>query len=141
MAQDNAPSLVLRTDNLHPDRPIQHLFIHTPRATDLESVLDALSILDRADLTSGGPAGPLRLAEGGDVRDAVLVSSGARVSYAVDQPAALVSFAVHLSGSTGATIRAWQETSAGATAIASTQVTGAGWHNLSLRWSPPIAPA
>ena len=56
--QDNGPSLVLRTDNLHPDRPIQHVFIHTPPATDLESILDALSILDRADLTSGGPAGP-----------------------------------------------------------------------------------
>ena len=67
----------------------------------------------------------------------MLVSSGARVSYAVDQPAALVSFAVHLSGSTGATIRAWQETSAGATAIASTQVTGAGWHDL----FAPLVPA
>ena len=134
---DGGRTLVLRADNLQPDeRHLQHLFIHLPEATSLGSTLETLSVLDREDLTRHGLTGPLRLTEGGEVRDVVLANPGHRASYDIDATGSLVSFGVHLEAGTVATIRASQQTPSGDTAIATNRIDTPGWHDFTV----PLVP-
>ncbi len=127
-------NLLLRADNLQPDnQPIQYLFIHLPEGLALPSAVETLSVLERSDLTSHGPVGPVRLTEGGQVRDVVLAPSGHRLSYELDELSlAALSFGLHLERDVSVQVRAWQHTSEGETEIFTERVDDAGWHDFNV---------
>lgn len=130
-------ALVLPADSLGAeDQPVRRLFVHLPAGARLAAALEALSVVTRRDLTARGAVGPVRLTEGGTLRDVVLAASGHRIVYGAGEAGSRVSFGLHLPHDGTAEVRAWQESSSGTREILAEQIAGRGWHEFVVAVTP-----